>query len=218
MKKLFGWMQSKRQARVEVPAAEKKEPPAKVEVSPLPEPVEKQKADAGEAVVMGWGTEHGEVAEVGAKARTQFHEPPVGRRGFPDFAAFCAGYGAGCGQCQFFHQGRGPFCKVWAKAWPDFQKKEKPAKYDFPVLPREYGSQIDRKQLKADVAKVRARLRRPPLEYPDGPDWFAFCDGYPAGCDGCRYYRSTTACWCQLWETYFPGVVKWYGWKGEGQG
>ena len=69
-----------------------------------------------EAVVAGWGAEPGEVAEVGAKARTQFHEPPVGRRGFPDFAAFCAGYGAGCGQCRFFHHGKGPFCMVWAEA------------------------------------------------------------------------------------------------------
>lgn len=312
MKKLFGWMQSKRQARAEVPAEEKKEAPAKVETSPLPEPVEDQKADAVEvvstveAVVAGWGAEPGEVAEVGAKARTQFHEPPVGRRGFPDFAAFCAGYGAGCGQCRFFHHGKGPFCMVWAEAWPDFHRETEPAKDELPTLPDESGLSLDdftleevveavheffpagppmlyptmpdwrkfcddfprcvkgkescpfyrpgeachcelfdkafpgvgwwtlgeektpeaessimpekndaqagRERLEADVAEVRARHKRAPLEYPDGPDWFAFCHAYPEGCDDCPYYRPKLACWCRLWEACFPGVVRWWSW------
>ena len=218
MKKLFGWMQSKRQARAEIPAAEKKEPPAKVETSTLPEPVDEQKANAGEVVAMGWGTEPGEVAEVGAKARTQFHEPPTDRRGFPHFPTFCKGYGKGCGACRFFRMGRGPFCAVWGAAWPDFQREEKPARCGYPIMPDGKDSQAGRERLKADVAKVRARLRRPPLEYPDGPDWFAFCEGYPEGCDGCRYCRPKVACWCRLWEACFPGVVRWYGWKEEGRG
>ena len=168
--------------------------------------------DAGEAEAMGWGTESGEASEVGALARAQFQSPPVDDRGFPDFPTFCAGYGKGCGKCRFFHQGRGPFCLVWAAAWPDFQREEKPARCDYPIMPDEKAAQAGRERLKADVAEVRARLRRPPLQYPDGPDWFTFCEGYPAGCDDCRYYARDKACWCRLWEACFPHVVHWYDW------
>ena len=160
---------------------------------------------------MGWGTESGEASEVGARARARFQSPPVDRRGFPDFPTFCAGYGKSCGQCRFFHQGRGPFCLVWGAAWPDFQR-EIPARCGYPIIPEEKDAKAGRERLKADVAEVRVRLRRPPLQYPDGPDWFAFCQGYPEGCDNCRYYARDKSCWCRLWEACFPGAVHWYDW------
>ena len=71
---------------------------------------------------MGWGTEPGEVDEVGAKAQERFREPPIDGRAFPHFPTFCAGYGKGCGACRFFRMGRGPFCAVWGAAWPNFQR------------------------------------------------------------------------------------------------
>ena len=218
MGKLFDWMQLKAQgeAQVQSPEVGRTTRPAKDD-SALPERKVSPGGD-GEAAAMGWGAAPGEVAEVAAMARTKFPDPPTDRRGFPHFPTFCKGYGKVCGRCRFFHEGRGPFCLVWGEAWPDFRREEKPARCDFPVLPEEYGTPVGRKRMKADVAKVRARLRRPPLEYPDGPDWFAFCEGYPEGCDGCRYCRPKVACWCRLWEACFPGVVRWYGWKEEGRG
>ena len=166
---------------------------------------------AGEAEAMGWGTEPGEASEVGARARTQFQSPPVDRIGFPDFPTFCDGYGKGCGKCRFFHDGRGPFCLVWGAAWPDFQRVI-PARCGYPIIPEEKDAKAGRERLKADVAQVRARLKSAPLQVPDGPDWFAFCQGYPTGCDDCRYYAREKACWCRLWEACFPGVVHWYDW------
>ncbi len=166
---------------------------------------------AGEAEAMGWGTELGEASEVGARARARFQSPPVDRRGFPDFPTFCAGYGKSCSKCRFFHEGKGPFCLVWGEAWPDFQRVI-PAQSGYPIMPDEKDAKAGRERLQADVAEVRARLKRPPLQFPDGPDWFAFCGGYPEGCDNCRYYEKDKACWCRLWEACFPGVVHWYDW------
>lgn len=178
----------------------------------IPMPEEKEPvASAGEAVPMGWGTEPGEVDAVADMARARFTSPPTNRRGFPDFPTFCDGYGKSCGQCRFFHDGRGPFCLVWAAAWPDFQRVI-PARCGYPIMPDEKDAKAGRERLQADVADVRARLKRAPLQYPDGPDWFAFCGGYPAGCDDCRYYVRDKACWCRLWEACFPGVVHWYDW------
>lgn len=99
-----------------------------------------------------------------------------------------------------------------ADAWPDFQREAVPARYGYPLMPDEKDAQAGRERLKSDVAEVRARFRRPPLQYPDGPDWFAFCGGYPTGCDDCRYYARDKACWCRLWEACFPGAVHWYDW------
>ena len=215
MNKLFGWMKQKEQGEApERPAECERGPePAKDELPTLPEerPLAEPVGAAGEAEAMGWGTESGEASEVGARARAQFQSPPVDRRGFPDFPTFCDGYGKSCGKCRFFHDGRGPFCLVWASAWPDFQRVI-PAQSGYPIMPDEKDDRAGRERLKADVAEVRARLRRPPLQYPDGPDWFAFCEGYPEGCDNCRYYARDKACWCRLWEACFPGVVHWYDW------
>lgn len=91
-------------------------------------------------------------------------------------------------------------------------RAEVPAEADSSIMPDEKDAQAGRERLEADVAEVRARHKREPLQYPDGPDWFAFCHAYPEGCDDCPYYRPKLACWCRLWEACFPGVVRWWSW------
>ena len=90
-------------------------------------------------------------------------------------------------------------------------RDEEPAKAEPSIMPGEKGAQTGRERLKADVAAIHERFRRPPMLYADMPDWWAFCSGYPH-CDemGCPYLDAGKACWCRLWEACFPGVVRWY--------
>jgi len=56
----------------------------------------------------------------------------------------------------------------------------------------------------------------PPLIAQDMPDYPAFCVGYPHGCIHCPHYIHTrTGLFCSMWETIYPGAVRWYPMQDE---
>ena len=116
-----------------------------------------------------------------AEARVQFHAPTMNRRGFPRLPHVLCRVREGLRAMSVPSSGQGPFRLAWTEACPDFQK----------VLPTKGGITSCREKrrsggLNAEVAAVRTRLKRPPLQCPDSPVRFAFREDCPE--------RSETAC------------------------
>lgn len=117
-----------------------------------------------------------------AEARVQFHAPTMNRRGFPRLPHVRCRVREGLRAMLVPSSGQGPFRLAWTEACPDFQK----------VLPTKGGITSCREKrrsggLNAEVAAVRTRLKRPPLQCPDSPVRFAFREDCPE--------RSETACY-----------------------